>query len=706
MPAVWPLGHVLLPAARVATRLVCDADRIWRKSKCDSFFEDTQPCLGVVLASLKSGLGHRLARRATRVVGYSVGTTRVVGVQWGPRVSLVFSGDHACRLLLSGDHACRLLLSGDHACPWLLSGDHVARWCSVGTTRVVCCSVGTTRVVGVQWGPRVSLVTQWGPRVSLVLSGDHVARWCSVGTTWLVGAQWGPRVSLVLSGDHACRWCSVGTTRVVGAQWGPRGSLVLSGDNACRWYSVGTTWLVGAQWGPRVSLVFSGDHACRWCSVGTTWLVGTVRTRVWLARRIPGDCWFQSPWAQSVLQTRQLLLCNTRPGQLHLSPPEATRGTFDVRGAVETGANPCGGSPAGAVSRAMRALSDLLLVGAMLGCMAEQQVLVKRVQEGGTVVLNCTEASDVNHWFWLPDFQECAEGKPASEQFDGRIEMTSNPDCELVLRNLTARDAGKLIVPESMHRNVELVITPDCTGLHIQASPHGPFMVSASVNLTCRLPRHVSSATPVRWTFFTLGKGAAEQHGEVVTASREGLWTCTVGDRATHFCLSKSSSSTMNGWWCNETKLVMSEVGRSSESSPWTISSLPMPLLIAVCVGAALLPLLLLSAIIYACFMRNKVLLSPYATQYDCKPHTMLPDKAMAVPNHVLDRYQESVEEDCGEEYVPMSGLSQGSGTEIEIELQDYENISKSETVSGNAEAQPRRNEDVYFNDDLYGEVE
>nr|XP_032823529.1 uncharacterized protein LOC116950125 isoform X3 [Petromyzon marinus]XP_032823538.1 uncharacterized protein LOC116950125 isoform X3 [Petromyzon marinus] len=354
----------------------------------------------------------------------------------------------------------------------------------------------------------------------------------------------------------------------------------------------------------------------------------------------------------------------------------------------------------------MRALWDLLLVGAMLGCMAEQQVLVKRVQEGGTVVLNCTEASDVNHWFWLPDFQECAEGKPASEQFDGRIEMTSNPDCELVLRNLTARDAGKLIVPESMHRNVELVITPDCTGLHIQASPHGPFMVSASVNLTCRLPRHVSSATPVRWTFFTLGKGAAEQHGEVVTASREGLWTCTVGDRATHFCLSKSSSSTMNGWWCNETKLVMSEVGRSSESSPWTISSLPMPLLIAVCVGAALLPLLLLSAIIYACFMRNKVLLSPYATQYDCKPHTMLPDKAMAVPNHVLDRYQESVEEDCGEEYVPMSGLSQGSGTEIEIELQDYENISKSETVSGNAEAQPRRNEDVYFNDDLYGEVE
>ncbi|CAM9269140.1 unnamed protein product [Lampetra fluviatilis] len=308
------------------------------------------------------------------------------------------------------------------------------------------------------------------------------------------------------------------------------------------------------------------------------------------------------------------------------------------------------------VSRAMRPPWDLLLLlvsallGALLGCMAEQQVLVKRVQEGGTVVLNCTEASDVNHWFWLPDFQECAEGKPASEQFDGRIEMTSNPNCELVLSNLTARDAGKLIVPESMHRNVELVITPDCTGLHIEASPHGPFVASTSVNLTCRLPRHASSAPPVRWTFFTLGKGADEQHGEVVTASMEGLWTCTVGDRDTHFCLSKSSSSTMNGWWCNETKLLMSEVGRSSESSLWTISSLPMPLLIAVCVGAALLPLLLLSAITYACFMR--------------------------------------------------------SGTEIEIELQDYENISKSETVSGNAEAQPRRNEDVYFNDDLYGEVE
>ncbi|XP_078458457.1 uncharacterized protein LOC144723495 isoform X1 [Lampetra planeri] len=319
----------------------------------------------------------------------------------------------------------------------------------------------------------------------------------------------------------------------------------------------------------------------------------------------------------------------------------------------------------------MRPPWDLLLLlvsallGALLGCMAEQQVLVKRVQEGGTVVLNCTEASDVNHWFWLPDFQECAEGKPASEQFDGRIEMTSNPNCELVLSNLTARDAGKLIVPESMHRNVELVITPAlgyerrprghanvqhqhsghpqscyCTGLHIEASPHGPFVASTSVNLTCRLPRHASSAPPVRWTFFTLGKGADEQHGEVVTASMEGLWTCTVGDRDTHFCLSKSSSSTMNGWWCNETKLLMSEVGRSSESSLWTISSLPMPLLIAVCVGAALLPLLLLSAITYACFMRKKVLLSPYATQYDCKPQTMLPEKAMAVPNHVLDRYQ------------------------------------------------------------------
>ncbi|XP_078458536.1 uncharacterized protein LOC144723495 isoform X2 [Lampetra planeri] len=256
----------------------------------------------------------------------------------------------------------------------------------------------------------------------------------------------------------------------------------------------------------------------------------------------------------------------------------------------------------------MRPPWDLLLLlvsallGALLGCMAEQQVLVKRVQEGGTVVLNCTEASDVNHWFWLPDFQECAEGKPASEQFDGRIEMTSNPNCELVLSNLTARDAGKLIVPESMHRNVELVITPAlgyerrprghanvqhqhsghpqscyCTGLHIEASPHGPFVASTSVNLTCRLPRHASSAPPVRWTFFTLGKGADEQHGEVVTASMEGLWTCTVGDRDTHFCLSKS---------------------------------------------------------------RKKVLLSPYATQYDCKPQTMLPEKAMAVPNHVLDRYQ------------------------------------------------------------------
>nr|XP_032823517.1 uncharacterized protein LOC116950125 isoform X2 [Petromyzon marinus] len=523
MPAVWPLGHVLLPAARVATRLVCDADRIWRKSKCDSFFEDTQPCLGVVLASLKSGLGHRLARRATRVVGYSVGTTRVVGVQWGPRVSLVLSGDHACRWLLSGDHACR--------------------WCSVGTTWLV----------GAQWGPRVSLVTQWGPRVSLV------TQW---GPRVSLVTQWGPRVSLVLSGDHVARWYSVGTTRVVGTRWGPRGSLV-------------------TQWGPRVSLVLSGDHVARWHGQDS---------------RVAGT---EGSWR---------LLVPIPVGTVCATDTTASSLQHSTRSAASV-------TSRGAVSRAMRALWDLLLVGAMLGCMAEQQVLVKRVQEGGTVVLNCTEASDVNHWFWLPDFQECAEGKPASEQFDGRIEMTSNPDCELVLRNLTARDAGKLIVPESMHRNVELVITPDCTGLHIQASPHGPFMVSASVNLTCRLPRHVSSATPVRWTFFTLGKGAAEQHGEVVTASREGLWTCTVGDRATHFCLSKSSSSTMNGWWCNETKLVMSEVGRSSESSPWTISSLPMPLLIAVCVGAALLPLLLLSAIIYACFMRNKVLLSPYATQ-------------------------------------------------------------------------------------------
>uniref|UniRef100_UPI00358F797C uncharacterized protein isoform X1 n=2 Tax=Myxine glutinosa TaxID=7769 RepID=UPI00358F797C len=311
--------------------------------------------------------------------------------------------------------------------------------------------------------------------------------------------------------------------------------------------------------------------------------------------------------------------------------------------------------------------------------------------EGSTVTIDCSEFVNPGskpEVGFIPELSDCMKF-----EHEPNIRYSDGEKCELVVTNLRKIDAGKIVM---VNFTAILTVRPDCERGYIMAEPHRPLHGDALANLTCTFPKTGN----IQWVFESEDKTLNKNFTGPSTISIDneaGLWSCTSGHVTTEYCASKIDTPMLNEWKCT-----------TSEHQTQNAATLNhRTMIVIICGATAFLIILILISIIIICKMRHRALVSPYASQYDTRPLSVLLSKTEHTEYHDIQAVV------ADEPYEPMSILNPGNSKE---ELPDYVNVNDAETSSKQPEVAhlPPTPEEINYgphtaylnNDDLYGSVD